>query len=535
MKKNFIIFAFIFNVIASFAKTYYISPVMGNDLNNGTSKELPFKTLNKLENIRFMPGDSILLHTEGVHHGIVKLIDVCGDESSPIVVSAYDTFKGRRRVAEVDAGRYVAGIYMENCSYVNVSRIKITANGEIPDDFTIKKGMRCGVLVEVTSNGNYGNISLEQLHIENIFFNPIGMERSKREVKTANGTEAYGWGIRFINKAKDSIMDNIYVSHCTIENVAHTGIKITGKGHNIKNFRLAYNTVTKTGGPGIQISGSEEGHIYNNDVSYSGAEDDIRKWGRGSGLWTWGTKDVIIEKNRFMYANGPGDSAGAHIDYNCSNIIIQYNLSVYNAGGFCEILGNNYNCVYRYNISINDGFRVKGQGGAFQEGKTLWTSGYVGRAKPMGPFNSYIYNNTIYADKGICSRMTIGNTTDGLWIANNIIYLKGGIKTVLGDQYRKEKKGESIAKGVIVCNNLFKSVDEWNKIVKYISKKSISGNPCFRNESSLCPEDYVPLNLDIIKDKGIIIPLSGNISQVDKDFFGNAINGIPDLGAIECK
>ena len=26
-------------------------------------------------------------------------------------------------------------------------------------------------------------------------------------------------------------------------------------------------------------------------------------------------------------------------------------------GGFCEILGDNINCGYRYNISVNDGYR----------------------------------------------------------------------------------------------------------------------------------------------------------------------------------
>ena len=67
-----------------------------------------------------------------------------------------------------------------------------------------------------------------------------------------------------------------------------------------------------------------------------------------------------------MYANGPADSAGCHIDFNCDNVIVQYNLSVSNAGGFIEILGNNYNCSYRYNVSVNDGHRIKGKNNAFR-------------------------------------------------------------------------------------------------------------------------------------------------------------------------
>ncbi|HMP30288.1 MAG TPA: right-handed parallel beta-helix repeat-containing protein, partial [Saprospiraceae bacterium] len=164
-------------------------------------------------------------------------------------------------------------------------------------------------------------------------------------------------------------------------NVSHTGIKLTGKNKNIINIEINENEVFKTGGPGIQMSDVKYVHVFNNKVNYSGSNDDSRKWGRGSGLWTWSASHVLIEKNHFLNANGPGDSAGAHIDYNCDNIVLQHNFSANNAGGFCEILGNNYNCAYRFNISVNDGHRVKGENGAFQEGKIFWLSGYQGDKK----------------------------------------------------------------------------------------------------------------------------------------------------------
>ena len=139
-------------------------------------------------------------------------------------------------------------------------------------------------------------------------------------MRTANGTQPYGWGIRFINTVEGAQLNDLTVSQCTVENVAHTGIKFTGKQHNINRFMLMHNVLTRTGGPGIQVSGVIHGHVCQNHISYSGAEDDSRKWGRGSGLWTWGAEDILIEKNYFLFANGPGDSAGAHIDYNCKDI-----------------------------------------------------------------------------------------------------------------------------------------------------------------------------------------------------------------------
>ena len=76
--------------------------------------------------------------------------------------------------------------------------------------------------------------------------------------------------------------------------------------------------------------------------------------------------------------------------------------------------------MYRYNISINDGHRIKGVDGAFQEGKIFWLSGYQGNKEPKGPVNSYFYNNTIYSDASIEAKFALDNTSNGIVIANNI-------------------------------------------------------------------------------------------------------------------
>jgi hypothetical protein len=109
-------------------------------------------------------------------------------------------------------------------------------------------------------------------------------------------------------------------------------------------------------------------------------------------------------KKKFLYANGPGDSAGAHIDYNCDNIVLQYNISAYNAGGFCEILGNNYNCMYRYNLSINDGHHYKSIDGAFKKENFMVKRFQGEKKKRKGPVNSYFYNNTIYSNTSMVSK-----------------------------------------------------------------------------------------------------------------------------------
>lgn len=276
-------------------------------------------------------------------------------------------------------------------------------------------------------------------------------------------------------------------------------------------------------------------------MNLSGSSDDSRKWGRGSGLWTWSSSNVLIEKNRFTNSSGPGDSAGAHIDFNCQNIVLQYNFSANNAGGFCEILGNNYNCAYRYNISVNDGYRIKGKQGAFQEGKIFWLSGY-NSGERTGPFNSYFYNNTIVVNDKIEAKFAIDRVADGVLIANNIFHVSGKGKVVKGDQYNPETKGEWKVNDVFFDNNLFLHSESWPKSLRLQDKHPIWGDAEFSEVYGMQIADYQPQNSGLVKDKGIKIPKLANDTiglvyglNVTVDILGNEITGRPDLGAIEIK
>jgi hypothetical protein len=281
--------------------------------------------------------------------------------------------------------------------------------------------------------------------------------------------------------------------------------------------------------------------VRGNTVDGSGSDMDPRMHMRGSGIWPWGCNRVLIEKNTFMHARGKADSCGIHIDFNCRDVIVQYNLSIDNVGGFVEILGNNHNCAYRYNISINDGARKKGDRGAHQEGKILWTSGYVGSKKEKkGPYNSYIYNNTIYVGPNSRSCFSISSTTEGLLIANNIFHILGKTENVLGDQdARIDKTAASITRSRMQ-NNVYYKATVLPENMPLKEQNMIVGDPRFQKAGGLDPKDYIPRNTALIKDRGIVIPLIEGDTiglsaglDVAGDFFGNPIIGKPDIGAIE--
>lgn len=523
------------------ATNYYVHPELGQAANPGTSLLQPFRELAQLQGLALQAGDSILLAAGHTFPGTIKLQQVEGSGEAPIVVSSYHIGTALENPrATINAAGYANGILIEDASHIVVQDLIIEANGggAIPD-----VNMRCGILVRAQTGGDYRDIRLHRLTIRDVFYEAAGFSRGQDEVRTANGTQRYGWGIRFINQQTDATLSNLQVTHCRVENVAHTGIKFTGRNKNIRDLQLYHNRVLRSGGPGIQMSGVQDGHIKQNYVSHSGSPDDSRKWGRGSGLWTWGSSEVIIEHNHFLNANGPGDSAGCHIDFNCNNVIVQYNFSANNAGGFCEILGNNYNCAYRYNISVNDGHRVKGENGAFQEGKIFWLSGYQGNKNPRkGPFNSYFYNNTIYVNQDIVAKIAVDKASGGILIANNIFYIAGKSKAVLGDQYRPEKAGVAQITSVSFQNNLYLRQENWPKEVLIQDARPIIGDPQFFKAGGLDLLDYIPTQKAMVQDRGISIKKIPRDSiglyiglEVERDILGQPIIGLPDLGAIEIR
>ncbi len=65
------------------------------------------------------------------------------------------------------------------------------------------------------------------------------------------------------------------------------------------------------------------------------------------------------------------------------------------------------------------------------------------------------------------------------------------------------------------------------------------GDPDFVNPGGTRPRDYAPRNALLVRDRGIPIPkLEGDVKgvamglDVQEDFFGNPIIGLPDHGAI---
>ena len=146
---------------------------------------------------------------------------------------------------------------------------------------------------------------------------------------------------------------------------------------------------------------------------------------------------------------------------------------------------------------------------------------------------------SIYVNEDIVSKIAVDKNSKGVLVANNIFYYKGETAMVLGDQYKPDTGGDGSIENVFFENNLFLK-DHWPKEVLIQPSKSVIGDPFFKNAGGELISDYFPLNIDLIKDKGIDITNIVNDSiglriglKVDMDILGNPIKNMPDLGAIE--
>ena len=450
--------------------SYYFNSIIGDNTNLGT-KEKPFKSLDFIKNINLSNGDKILLSNGSTFLNTIELINEDGIE-----ISNYDS-DGNSELPIINSKGKIAAIYIENSSKIKISNVEITADGGGANKYLHKKlktDLRAGILYLVTDKKLHSGLDILSVNIRDVFYEDPGYERNESEVRTPNGTKSYGWGIRILNLSKSGNLENISIKNSQFTNISHTAIRFIGKKEKqFKNLEIFDNIVLRTGGPGMVFNSTRNLFARGNDINYSGSFDDSRKWGRGSGLWTWGTSNAVISQNKFQNANGPADSAGCHIDFNCNDVIVENNLSRNNAGGFIEILGNNYNCSYRNNISINDGHRVKGKNGAFQEGKTFWLSGYIGRGQERnGPFNSYIYGNRVYVGKDITPKIAVDKASKGIHVSNNVFYFENDPVMVLGDQYKPDKGGGTEIINVFFENNIFYK-NHWPKDVLIQPKNNI--------------------------------------------------------------
>jgi hypothetical protein len=578
--------------LPAWSATYYLDADTGNNGNTGTSEGAAWRNLSRANSHTFAPGDRLLLKRGQTFSGFLRINDR-GNANNRILVGSYGPSPdpatidatGQASAIDISGSEYIeiedlrlvgAGIYNAVFSWTSPGQVWRHYHLR---NLHIENTTTSGINFFVSNLGGYtyDGISISDCLLENIGGPGIQVN------KWAGDSVLTVDGISGANAARvQGVYENVIAQNLSRPNIiparfritvsasgAISNVLVTEKGAGYREndqlqvldsqlggggapnvtFRvdrlqpaepnafyhtdvlIRDNMILTSDGPGIQIGKVADALIEGNTVIDPGRDRTVG----GSGIWTWyaGTPSTVftVQNNTFIGSRGETDSLGAHVDIGCYNNIFQYNLTIDNEGGFQQILGKSENCVYRYNISINDGARINGVNGARLHGRTFYLGGYTGRNAPkIGPFNSYVYNNTIYVSADIVSKYDMEGSAEGALFANNIVYVAGTTEDI---------SLEENPSGIIFDNNLvFENkipATPWNTL-----QNTHVADPLFAEIGSLEASAYEALNRDAVVDQSIdlyLIPgdtagVFGGFA-VNEDFFGNPIIGQPDLGAIE--
>jgi hypothetical protein len=270
--------------------------------------------------------------------------------------------------------------------------------------------------------------------------------------------------------------------------------------------------------------------VENNYFDGTGSSIDSRMWARGSGLWPFDSKDVVIQHNTVKNARGPLDSYGIHIDYNNENVVVQYNFSYNNEGGFVQILGANINSGYRYNISVADGSRVQGVNDALQNGRIFNVSNYCNINTGCPSAGNFIYNNTVFVPNTISPEIFFKAGSGETLFQNNLVFVEEG-STPLATQIAQQGVTYHISNNLFYPATLFSLAHELTSNAIYDDPKLVLAGAEISAAYKLAlvsPAKFSGASILSSSD-----PLAYSENNGGKDFFGNSVSIVeaPHVGA----
>jgi hypothetical protein len=544
MMVKFNFFCFVFFSVFSFAQsTYYLDATTGDDTNIGDTPANAWKSLNKISQTNLGPGDQVLFKSDEQFNGHF-IVNGSGSLSHPIIISSYGNGAKPILTGEVGSsggGDYREAVYVNNNDNIIFDGLEIQ-NERLHSRTGIDDKDSYGIHIHNTGNQIMRNFTFRNMIFQNVYaVEPI------LEPENFNGLEVAG--LRFFSSWNSEDhpknIQDVLVENCCFTDLQRFGVHVKhggGHGNNDisrnKNFVFRNNHFFRTGGTCILPSRTYNCLIENNIFEYPGDDSDPRMPNRGSSVWTWRSINTVIQYNQCLHVRGYLDSHGIHIDHENENTFVQYNYMQDCEGGFVEILGGNVNAVYRFNVSVNDGWRENP--GWVNSNHTIW----INENTPGGNIHysneNYIYNNTIVMNYDYSTAIDVVATKT--YIFNNIFYATNGA-FLGGKQMVMNTNGTAL----FMRNNLF--FGNVRNSFENLDTHPVFGNPNFNNENSGDKLGYQLLNNSAAVNAGIAyqgppIPGAGTgiFNHVPSypvvDFYGNPIDfdfGTPNIGACNSK
>lgn len=489
---------------------YYVDYSAGNDENNGTDKNNPWKTLERVNSEIFQPGDKILFKSGETWSGVLNPKG-SGTEGNPIIIDMYGGDIKPKFVGEESASHV---LYLYNEEYWEINNLDISAS------YTNSLERRA-VYIKAEDMGIVSHIYLKNLDIHDVEIN----------LKYPNSNAFKTSGGIFVQITGNSIptkYDDLVIENCTIQNVDRTGIQLlwsswsnrggantgSGRWYPSTNIVVRNNLIKSTAGDGIVVQGTDGAIIEHNII------DDFAARNQGvaynCAAWSHNADNTIFRYNTGLNGNTTKDGMPWDSDGYSNGTIFEYNYSKNNEGGAYLIisygegqsptgLADSRDSIFRYNISENDRFAL------------------MTMTNPVG--NHKIYNNVFYVGpERAVDAFFYGNMASnevGVNFSNNIFYVD-------------EKEGQSGSlNGNWSTKFKFDSNIYYSKKDKGISKLPKDPNAITEDPMFVAPgtgeDGYKVMENSPAINSGKYIVDNG-----ESDYYGNKLyNGIPDIGVHE--
>lgn len=502
------------------ASKVYISSSTGDDNNDGLTPETAFQTLEKVNSLVLLPGDSLLFKSGDTFTGKLLIQNEGGNNEKPIVIGNYE--EGELPVLDGDG--YLSAIHIINSGFLHFSNLEIKNDGG-PAKPGESEDLRYGMYLQNTfTDGTYfEHFRFTNLVFKNIYPTTQITDNDQTGVNAHAIITSGSWG----DDIHPTRFEDVLIENCYFTRTARHAVVLKA----INNLVIRNNLFEHVGGAGMVIAaGTTNALVEHNVTNYTGSSIDSRMAGRGSGIWCYRSKNLTVQHNKFMHARGIHDSYGMHIDIGNRNVVYQYNYSEGNEGGFVEILGANVNVGYRYNLSVGDGWRKRGN----RFGQVFWLAGWSGDPQdPVGSDSIFVYNNSVYVRDTITPGIWIETVSKNARIYNNIINVSGEFGPVV----IKNNTGYNDFDYNIWYGNIPDTDQEGET---YRGENALTSNPLYSDEIVVDSAGFILMEGSpairtgkLIFDAERIGPFDYFFNNGGVDFFGNAVSSTiqPNIGA----
>lgn len=394
-----------------FAAIYYVDSSAGNDNNSGLESGSAWRSLAKVNETIFSDGDDLLFKRGGAWSGQLSPKGA-GKMGRPIRIDSYGD--GAKPLINGEATN--AAVYLVDQSHWEIRNLEVTNTGPTA-------GERVGILIR-----NSGKKGENHIYIGSC------------DVHDVNGVTAgyYGKnaGIAVVSDMNGSYWNNVMIENNTVKHVDRMGIFVgptaqTGTPNDwillprSNNITIQNNAVTDSGGDGILVFVTNNTLIQHNVIADCGGRaadggpnetDYTNKY--SAGIWTAVATRTVIQYNEVYGEKTTFDGQGFDIDLGSDDVVLQFNYSHHNLGGFLLICESGSkadinNARVRFNITHDDR-------------RAIFV--ICGAGLSPAPDAIHILNNTIFVPRGSRTPMFLysKNLLKGpMRVYNNIFYVLG--------------------------------------------------------------------------------------------------------------